>query len=151
MSCWECGLQLRQCHSAKYRPLSLPMAKARAMRLPRMTTRRWMVAVAYVAVLLSVFFTFQRHATYRRMFLAYDHDSRASIRGTIWLNEKRVEVFKGRAAPDPQAAAEAAAISEVLRTLRRSAVELERERDRYESAVRRPWSLLEPEPLPAGP
>ena len=100
------------------------------MQLPRMTTRRWMVAVAVVAVLLSILFTIERYATYRRMFLAYDHDSR-SIRKTIWLNERRVEVLRGRAARDPKAAA----ISEVLRTLRRSAVQLERRRDRYESAV----------------
>ena len=59
------------------------------MRLPRMTTRRWMVAVAIVAMLLSVLLTYQRYATSRRMFLAYDHDSRF-IRQTIWLNEQRV-------------------------------------------------------------
>ena len=108
--------------------------------------------MAIVAMLLSVLFTFQRYATYRRMFLAYDHDSRF-IRQTIWLNEQRVAVLRGRGMRLRRTVTvtEAAAISNVLRIMRRGAVQVEHRRNMYESAMWRPWSLLGPEPVPSEP
>jgi hypothetical protein len=108
------------------------------------------IAVAVVAVSLGVLLTFERHASYLRLFKAYDHDSRM-IRKTIWLNEKRIEVLRGRAAWDSRAEAEAAAISKDLQLLRQSAVELERRRARYEAASWRPWSRLERNPRSPSP
>src|SRR4051794_38594893 len=109
----------------------------------RFTVRRMMVAVAVVAVWLSVHLTLQRHAEYRESFRALDHDSRA-IKKTIWLNEQRIDVLRRRGMRDPRAAAEAAAITEDLPKVRRAAEHLERLRQKYESAMWHPWSLLEP-------
>jgi hypothetical protein len=120
------------------------------VQLPRMTTRRWMAWVVVAALGLSLILTFQRFAEYRRMFKAYDHDLRF-IRQTIRLNEQRVEALRGRGSRDPQAAAEAAALSEGITKLRQSALELDRRRAKYESAVWRPWSLLDTNPPPARP
>src|SRR5436305_5413268 len=97
------------------------------MRLPRVrfTVRRMMVAVAVVAVWLSVRLTFQRHSKLRERFSAFDHDSR-TIKKTIWLNEQRIDVLRRRGVREPRAAAEAAAITEDLPKVRRAAEQLER-------------------------
>jgi hypothetical protein len=122
------------------------------MRLTRVrfTVRRIMIAVAVAAVGLSVLLTCRRHAEYRRWFDVCNHDSKF-IRKTIWLNEQRVEVLTRRGVRDPHAAAEAAAITEDLRKVRRTAEHLEQLRQKYESAMWRPWSLLEPDPPPPEP
>ena len=119
------------------------------MRLPRVrfSVRRIMIAVAVAAVGLSVLLTCRRHAEYRRWFDAYDHDSNF-IRKTIWLNEQRVEVLRRRGMRDPREAAEAVAITEDLRKVRRTAEQLEQLRQKYETAMWRPWSLLEPDTPP---
>jgi hypothetical protein len=109
-----------------------------------------MVATALVAVCLAVLLMCQRLAEYRRMYSAYDHDSRF-IRKTILLNEQRLEVLRGRGVRDPRAAAEAVAIMEDLRRVRRSAEQLEHLRQKYKSAEWRPWSLPEPDPQPPEP
>jgi hypothetical protein len=117
------------------------------MRPPRVrfTVRRMMVVVAVVAVWLSGHLIFQRHAKYRERFSVYDYDSRF-IQRTIWLNEQRIEVLKRRGVRDPRAAAEAAAIMNDLPKVKQAAEELERLRQKYESAMWHPWSLLEPDP-----
>jgi len=116
------------------------------MRLPRVrfTVRRMMAVAAVVAVWLSVQLTLQRHAKYREILSAYDHDSRF-IKRTIWLNEQRIDVLMRRGARDPRAAAEAAAIMKDLLKVKQAAEELERLRQKYELAIWHPWSLLEPD------
>jgi hypothetical protein len=122
------------------------------MRLPPVgfKVRQMMIAIALVAVCLAILLMCQRLAGYRRMYSAYDHDSRF-IRKTIWLNEERIRVLRSRGVRDQRAAAEAVAIMEDLRTIRQSAEQLEHLRQKYESAVWRPWSLLEPDPPPPEP
>jgi hypothetical protein len=107
--------------------------------------RHMMVAVAVVAVCLSATLAYQRHAKYRRMFLAYEHESRF-IRDTILLNERRLDVLRRRGVLDSKEAAEAASIPEVLPQVRRAAQEAERQRLRYEWAIWHPWSRLEAAP-----
>lgn len=56
-------------------------------RLPRMTTRRWMVAVAVASLLLIAFVTLRRAARYTRLAAAHAHMAQTlrSTRGP-WVN-----------------------------------------------------------------
>jgi hypothetical protein len=43
------------------------------MRLPRMTTRRWMVVVVVASLLLGAFVTWRRAAHYMRLAAVHEH------------------------------------------------------------------------------
>jgi hypothetical protein len=91
------------------------------MRLPRMTTRRWMVAVAGVALLVGAFVTLQRAAYFMRLAAAHEHFAH-HLRSTA-----------GPAGD--QTAAE----------------HNERLARRYQRAAARPWLPVEPDPPPPEP
>jgi hypothetical protein len=91
------------------------------MRLPRMTTRRWMVAVGVVALLFGAFVTLRRAAYFMRLAAAHEHFAHY-LRSTA----------------GPAGDQTAAEHNERLARL-------------YERAAARPWFQVEPEPSPLEP
>jgi hypothetical protein len=101
------------------------------MRLPGMTTRRWMVAVAVAAVLMVVV-----PEVIRDLRLAHQYRERAYTSG-LWLR-----LFEGQWVVFPNGDGLQCAPDQ-----RRAAFFAEMKR-KYERAATRPWVAVEPEPPP---
>jgi hypothetical protein len=107
------------------------------MRLPRMTTRRWMVAVTVVAVALAAGMLFRRHRFLRERADHYEKRARegvyrAAIARELALAESEQEM------DSPQWAAFALEAKDRDWDPRLL--------EKYRRAARYPWLLVEPDP-----
>ena len=115
------------------------------MRLPRMTTRRWMAAVAIIAAVLVVGLCWKRRAFY--LALADDH----ALRARMWDVRKRpleeppffrVEFYGTDGTMKEPYASQFAALSGYYAGLER----------KYRTAAARPWMPVEADaPMPQRP
>jgi hypothetical protein len=104
------------------------------MRLPRMTTRRWMVAVAIVAVGIGTWMLIERSRSYAALGSLHAESEKECRR--------IVEAFEGSRF-DPVIWGEALALVRRSRKLLPYHAALRR---KYERASRRPWLPVEPDP-----
>jgi hypothetical protein len=109
------------------------------MRCPRMTTRRWMVAVAVVAVMLAAAALFRRHLSLLE-------------RGDYHERRERVQVYRvwvlgdlalALADTNPEAAARERAHVAFQSEIRDRHARL---KDKYRHAAHYPWLAIEPDP-----
>ena len=109
------------------------------MRFPRMTTRRWMAAVAVVAVMLAAAALFRRHLSLRE-------------RGDYHERRERVQADRVRALGDLALALADTSPEAAARERAHAAFEAEirdrhaRLKDKYRRAARYPWLAIEPDP-----
>jgi hypothetical protein len=103
------------------------------MRLPRMTTRRWMIAVAILAVGLATDALFRRHLALRqrRQRAAYHEKIEKLVTATIGELDL--------AARSPKAAAQVRANAAIRDRHARL-------KEKYRRAARYPWLPVEPDP-----
>ena len=99
------------------------------MRLPRMTTRRWMISVMILATLLGIFVEIKRE-----LRLAYQYQLKAKFHA-LQEDVNQGAEFSGPAGmyaysfPNPEVAAYHVKM-----------------RRKYETAAARPWKSVEPDP-----
>jgi hypothetical protein len=115
------------------------------MRLPRMTTRRWMIAVAVMATADWAWEISCRAYEYKLRAAAMQ-EREMVFRYVLGL-EAGVAEFKGCDATVPQEFDPTTAILPAdAERLRRQFFHFRRMRQKYEAAARRPWLPIEPDP-----
>ena len=109
------------------------------MRLPRMTTRRWMIAVAVVGVMLAAAALFRRHLTLREL-----GDYHARMEGVLMDRARLL------GQPSLEFANRYPVIAAEWRTYAACEAEIgawhARLKKKYRRAARYPWLAIEPDP-----
>jgi hypothetical protein len=117
------------------------------MQLPRMTTRRWMVAVAILATGVWSWEIARRANRYRALAAAMQ-ERELVARDAVGLSAGAAQ-FKGCDFTIPEAFdPETARLSAYSERYRRLLFHYRRMRQKYEAAARCPWLPVEPDPRP---
>jgi hypothetical protein len=141
----RCGKLERVIH---YPPLPLRVVEAMAMRLPRMTTRRWMIAVAAVGLLMGGCIGGYRLKRWYDHFL--DH---ARVHAFLEVASRRAEhaerelsekITGSGSGPKTQ---RAVCLRKILYFSRIASYHAAMAR-KYQHAADRPWLPVEPDPPP---
>jgi hypothetical protein len=142
------------------------------MRLPRMTTRRWMAVVLAASLPLGAFAMWRRSVEFQRMSLAYQREEKsnrffldnsvafirlqdgrvAKVVGdqTLWMGDDRAWKVAGPqtfgVAPDGSLIKLTQTPEYDVDTLQRRADHNARLKEKYRRAATRPWLPVEPDP-----
>jgi hypothetical protein len=119
------------------------------MRLPRMTTRRWMLAVAVVAIVIAGLIEVCRLGHLRQVYLAvareYADEAHEIRRGDDGRSDGRMVLIRSIAGERP-ASLQSREGMVYLDRIARAAAYCDQLRAKYERAARYPWLPVEPDP-----
>ena len=127
------------------------------MRLPRMTTRRWMVAVALVALALASGIGLHRILRLRRLYRSRAEmyaQGEQGVRSMLVLYERAREGPAGHRSLGAPAAPDGDASGRIMLRYRPEAVAYQLKllgrfaalREKYERAAANPWLPVDPDP-----